>query len=252
MANLPFCVFNMLIIAAVVVVASSSSSDDEKFSTVISAIADKRAEISQHQFFKMLADSSLAPQKRMSFIPYWTYFAMTFADLLDTWLYIENPQNELEERINTFVGEDNFHYNLFLHDVEEVFGYTPDCFGSYTAVMRHIWGDETRNLRRLMYTWAHCAKKYNDPLVTLATFEAIEAGLKDIFEVTFTHLYLKGGDKLNNMKYFGLTHVELEINHTQTAWFREGDTPVRPLGELDISPLQKEQVMEVVDQIFDQ
>ena len=40
--------------------------------------------------------------------------------------------------------EDNFHYNFFLNDVEKVLGYTLDRFGSYAAVLRHIWGDDSK------------------------------------------------------------------------------------------------------------
>ena len=46
---------------------------------------------------------------------------MGFADACDTWLAMENPQNELEERVNLYVAEDSFHYNFFfLNDVETV------------------------------------------------------------------------------------------------------------------------------------
>jgi len=41
-------------------------------------------------------------------MPYWTFFAMGFADLLDSWLYVPNPQSDLEKRINIFVSEDKF------------------------------------------------------------------------------------------------------------------------------------------------
>lgn len=220
-----------------------------KFSDIISVIAEKREVVSQHKFFQMLADSTISYSKRMSFIPYWSYFAMTFADLLDSWLYVPDASSDLEKRVNTFVSEDNFHYNLFLHDVEMVLHYTVDQFGSYSAVLRHLWGDESKAVRQLMYTWAACAKKYDDPLITLVTFEAIEAGLKDIFEVTFNEIYMpKNGMK--GLKYFGLTHVEFEVNHTQTAWFREGDSPIRPLGQLDVTELQWKHALDVIGKLF--
>ena len=250
MLTLSLTISLLLTGAATVGAELQGDKDDTKFSDIISTISEKRDIISEHRFFKMLADPSLPYERRMSFIPYWSYFAMSFADILDSWLYIENPKNELEERVNTFVGEDDFHYNLFLHDVEVVLGYTQERFSSYSAVLRHTWSDETKAVRQLMYTWIACTRKYDDPLITLASFETIEAGLKDIFEVTFSSIYMPE-DGLKDLKYFGLTHVELEVNHTQTAWFREGDSPFRPLGELDVSPLQWKQAMEMVDEIFD-
>ncbi len=75
---------------------------------------------------------------------------MTFADVADN--RILKPQTELEERINAFSNEDNFHYNLFLHDVELVMGYTLERYGSYASVMRHLWGDDSKAVRKLLYT----------------------------------------------------------------------------------------------------
>jgi len=66
--------------------------------------------------------------------------------------------------------------------------------------------------------------------------------------VTFNNIYLpENGSK--DLKYFGLTHVELEVNHTQTAWFK-GDSPFRPLGELEVTMLQMENAHKVVTKLF--
>lgn len=219
------------------------------FADVISVIKQRQEELSKHNFFKMLADESIPVRRRMTFAPYWAYFALTAADLLDTWLYIPNPQSELEQRINTFVEEDNFHYNYFLHDMEKVFGYTIERFGSYSAVMRHMYGADSKAVRELIYAWTVAASKYDDPLITLTTFEAIEAGLKDFFEVVYTKVYLMD-EELKGMQYFGATHVELEMNHTMTSWFK-GENPVRPLAELTITQLQREHALEAIDTMFD-
>lgn len=217
------------------------------FQDVIDVIIEKREDISKHPFFALLSNESIPVQKRMQFIPYWTYFAMTFADVADNWIRIPEPQSELEERVNAFANEDNFHYNLFLHDVELVMGYTLERYGSYAGVMRHLWGDDSKAVRKLLYTWIAVIKNTNNPLVKLASIETIEAGLKDIFEVTFLKVY----DDLPDLKYFGLTHVELEVNHTQTSWFKEGDTPFRPLASFEISPDTKKNCVIVVNEIFD-
>ena len=100
-----------------------------KFEDVVTVIEQKRLELSGHAFFSFLRDESIPETKRMSFIPYWTYYALSFADILDSWVRIPEPKNELEHRINVFVNEDNFHYNLFLHDLEEVLDYSLKKFG---------------------------------------------------------------------------------------------------------------------------
>lgn len=224
-----------------------------KFQEVISVVEQRRQELSEHQFIKTIKNESIPLEKRMSFVPYWTFYAMTAADILDSWIRIDNPKTKLEERINAFVEEDNFHYNFFLNDVEKVLGYTLDRFGSYAAVLRHIWGDDSKAVRQLQYSWAACAKKYDDPMVVLATFEAIEAGLKDSFEAAYNYFYKPDSEDegLKSLKYFGRAHVELEMNHTVTAWFKDGEQPYRPLADYEVSEETLQHSLEVVKEIMD-
>ena len=100
-----------------------------KFQEVINVIQEKRLELSEHKFFEFLRDESIPERRRMTFVPYWTFYSLTAADILDSWIRIPEPKNDLERRINAFIGEDNFHYNFFLHDVETVLGYSVDKFG---------------------------------------------------------------------------------------------------------------------------
>lgn len=219
------------------------------FSDVISVCKQRQEKMSQHPFLKMLADQSIPARQRMTFAPYWAFFAMAAADVLDTWIYIPNPQTELEERINMFVEEEGFHYNLFLHDMEQVLGYTPDRFGSFSAVMRHMYGAESTAVRELFYAWIAVMAKYNDPLITLVTYEAHEAYLKDFFETVKTYVY-QADEDLKELQYFGPKHVELEMNHRVTSWFKE-ESPLRPLTELEITPLQQQAALEVVDMLYE-
>ena len=221
-----------------------------KYQEVLDVINERRLTISKHPFFAYLGDETIAPERRLQFMPYWTSYAMGFADILDSWIRIENPKNELEERVNVFASEDNFHYNFFLHDVEKVLGYTMDRYGSFEGIVRHLWSDETKTVRQYYYEWASQVTKYNDPIVTLTTFETGEAGLKDIFEVAFTRVHLPENG-LKELKYFGLEHVELEINHTVTAWFAGGDTPFRPMAEVDITEEQRDNCIAVVNALMD-
>ena len=125
--------------------------------------------------------------------------------------------------------------------------------GSYTAVARHIWGDDSKSIRQLMYSWISLAKKYeDDPLVVLSTFEVMEAGLKDIFESTYASIYKvnqKGG--LKELKYWGQTHLELEVNRTVTSWFKEGEQLFRPLVDYEITEQTKARALEVVEELFE-
>ena len=240
-----------VLLAGCLLVGGSTTQEDEPkkllFSELTSAIKERQEELSHHPFFEMLRDVSIPLRQRASFVPYWVFFALSFADVLDTWIYIPNPQSELEERINIFVREDNFHYNFFLKDMQTL-GYTVDRFGSLDGVLRHVWSGESRAVREFIYTWTHYAKQFNDPLITLATFEAIEAGLQDLFETTANKLsFPEGGLKL---EYFGGTHVELETNHTHTGWFK-GEEIVSSLEEREITEVQKTNSLEAIDAIFE-
>ena len=226
-----------------------SSGQLYRFQEVIEVIEEKRLELSHHDLFKFLADESIPASKRIQFAPYWTYFALAAADVLDSWIRIPNPQTDLERRVNVFIDEDNFHYNLFLHDVEIVLGYTPSRFGSYGAILRHLWGDDSKAVRMLIYAWGSGVKKSKDPMVALASFEAVEAGLKDLFEVTYDKIF-NGKDGYPDLKYFGQTHVEFEVNHTVTSWFKEEDEPFRPLANYEISKETKKFSLEVVEDMF--
>ena len=221
-----------------------------KYRDVLDVIEKWQETLSKHPFFAYLADESISPKRRLQFMPYWTYFAVNGADILDNWIRIENPTSELEERVNTFVNEDSFHYNFFLHDLEKVLGYTLDRYGSFEAVVRHIWSDETRTVRQYSTEWAFQVSKYNDPVVTLATFEATEAGLTDLFEVAFAHVYLPDNG-LKQVKYVGPEHVSLEANHTVTGWFSDEDAPVRPLDDLEITEEQKENCFAATKALMD-
>ena len=123
MVRVDLCAF--LLLASAIPLRSSALC---VFDEVIDVIEEKREELSHHKLFKYLADESIPAAKRMQFVPYWTYFALAAADVLDSWIRIPNPQTELERRVNVFINEDNFHYNLFIHDVETVLGYTPSRF----------------------------------------------------------------------------------------------------------------------------
>lgn len=241
-----------ILLAAVGFCYAAQSATRHTFQEVMDVIVEKQQKLSQHDFFKYLSDESIPASKRIRFVPYWSYFALAAADVLDCWIRIPNPQSELERRVNAFIDEDNFHYNLFLYDVEDVLGYTPSRFGSYGAIMRHLWGDDSKALRMLIYAWGSGAKKSKDPIVALASFEAGEAGLKDIFEIAYSKLF-KGDGGYPTLKYFGQTHVDLESNHTITAWFKDEPEPVEstlPLTSYEITEETKQLSLEVVEDMF--
>ena len=242
-------IYVVLSLLAAAIAICSAAETTHNFQEVIDYIEEKRVVLSQHNLFQYISDTSVPARKRMQFVPYFAYFAIAGADLLDSWFRIPNPKTELERRVNTFIDEDNFHYNLFLYDMEDVLGYTNGRFGSYAAIMRHLWGDDSRAVRMLVYTWGSVATRTTDPMVTLASFEAVEAGLKHLFE-SANEFVFRGENGLPELKYFGQTHIDFEMNHTLTSWFKEADEPHRPLASYKITKEAKELSLEVVDDLF--
>ena len=238
-----------LTVLLTLLVSAQGESDKVLFREIVADMEEKDVKISQHPFFRWLGDESIPARRRMTFVPYWAYFALSFADVVNTWVYVPNPKNELEERINTYIREDNFHYNFFLHDVENVLGYTLDRYGSFAAVMRHLWGDDSRAVREYIYAWIDCLNKYKDPIITLATFEAIEVSVKPLVEVAYNKIFLPEFG-LKEMQYFGETHVQLEMNHTQFNWFNEGVSPILPLENIEITALQRDRAIEISEEMF--
>ena len=237
------------VILLIFTINSGSFAEQHLFQEVIDVIEEKRLELSHHELFKFIADESIPASKRMQFAPYWTYFALSAADVIDNWIRIPNPQTELEYRVNVCIEEDDFHYNLFIHDVESVLGYDQSRFGSYEAVLRHLWGDESKAVRMLIYAWVSGVKRSNDHMVALASFEAGEAGLKDFFHVTYDKIF-NGKDGYPDLKYFGQTHMDLEANHTLLKWFKDEDTALRPLASYQISEETMSYCLDIVEDMF--
>lgn len=222
-------------------ILSESAEETIYYQDVVNDIDDKRATLRQHALFNFIRDDSIPPRRRLSFAPYMSYIAMTFPDMLDIWLSVPNPQSELEKRINQHVEEDNFHYNLFLHDVENVLGLSLDDFGTYSAVMRHLWGDDSRAIRQYMYSWLECMSRYRDPIITVTSLEVMEAGAQTLFGATSRLAHQSG---LDDLLYLGQEHVDLEDSHSENS----GNTS---LGQIQITKEQREQALEITEEMFE-
>ena len=219
------------------------------YQEIVTDMEEKSEKLRQHPLLDFIKDDSIPARRRISFAPYLSYIAMSFADILDTWLLVAEPQSELEERINKHIAEDDYHYNLFLHDVEGVLGVSLSDFGSYSAVMRHLWGDDSRAIRQYIYGWLDCVGRYGrDPILTLTTLEAMEAGAQALIGTT-SRLVRELDSELGDLLYLGQVHVELEKNHSQFVWFDE-EASVTPLGHIEITVLQRDRALLITEEMF--
>ena len=230
-----FISFAALILATTTFCGASAGN----FQQVMDLIDEKGETLSQHHFFKYLANKSIPAVQRLQFMPYWTFFSMGASDILDNWIRVQNPQTELEHRINAFIAEDSWHYNFFIHDMDNILNYTINDFGSYGGILRHIWGDESKAVRMLVYTTAEVTRS-KDPLVTLASFEAMESGLNFLFDSIYDNIFMEE-EEFKNMQYFGAMHIDLERSHTIT-----GDS----LGNYNASEETIQLSQEIIQEIF--
>ena len=228
---------------------SAEQSETIMYQEIVTDMEGKSEKLRQHPLLDFIKDDSIPARRRISFAPYLSYIAMSFADILDTWLLFPDPQSELEERINKHIEEDDYHYNLFLHDVENVLGLSLSDFGSYSAVLRHLWGDDSRAIREYIYGWLDCLARYNDPIITLTTLEAMEAGAQALIGTT-SRLVHQPGSELTDLQYLGQAHVELEKNHSQFVWFDEEAT-VPPLGHIQITRQQRDRALQITEEMFE-
>lgn len=230
---------SIFFITAILATTAICTTSAGNFQQIMDFIEEKSETLAQHHFFKYLANTSIPASKRLQFMPYWTFFSMGASDILDNWIRVRNPQTELEHRINAFIAEDNWHYNFFIHDMDKILKYTIDDFGSYGAILRHIWGDESKAVRMLVYTTAEVTRS-KDPLVTLASFEAMESGLNFLFDSVYDNIFKKE-EGFEDMQYFGAMHIDLERSHTIT-----GDV----LGNYNASEENIQLSREIIQEIF--
>lgn len=151
----------------------------------------------------------------LSFTPSMLFFVLGFKDVLSA-MQVINPKTDVDNELNTHCQEDLDHWKWYLQDLETM-GYIPESWGSRMSDMFHqIWGDESFEVRNLVYTLMHQVKKYNDPYLSLVIIEYLEAS----FAVFIRHMLIPINDLdiYKKLNYFGKTHVEKEEAHSRGSW----------------------------------
>ncbi|XP_031570407.1 uncharacterized protein LOC116304766 [Actinia tenebrosa] len=222
------------------------------FADVLALIEKERARMSEtNPLFPLLRDESIPPKQRLAFAPYMLYFSIGCPDILTYWMRIDKPEHELsdiEKRVNTFVNEDNFHYNFYLRDLETL-GWSLDKFGSTGGLLRHVWASESSSVRLLMYEVVSSLRRSKDPLVALTVVELLEAGLYDLFTIIYKHI-AKAPNGIPELQYFGDAHVNLEQHHTVTSWFSGDDAPSLSISDNSLSPKTAQILPDVVKDVM--
>lgn len=224
------------------------------FSDALDYMERKRHDmVESGDFFKTMKDTSIPVDQKMLFVPYMLPFPMGFPDTVSLTLRADKNDKKLSEpmvRINKWLEEDDFHYNFYLHDLEAL-GYSMDKFGSTSAVIRHVYAEESQVLRRLNCVISYyciMAKTEDKPLIALALIEAVEGAISDFFKLVYTNCYQKD-PSLSKIEYYGDKHVLLEQSHEVTNWFADGQEEDVFNPSLDAETGEK--IAEMIDHMFD-
>jgi len=182
---------------------------------VMKRIDDLKEQYKSHPLFLFLADPSIDPMHKFSFVPQIAFFIMSFGDLNKyVFRYTDHPQTEMEKKrqniINQHTLEDDHHWQLFLEDVEKLgFNDNQHTFGSFLSFM---WSEETQASRRLTYDLAQLSYAATDPVLRFVMIEAIEATGNVLFNLT-TLVAEQLVPKVGELRYFGKYHLQLETGH---------------------------------------
>ena len=227
---------------------------NRKFSDVVEYIdLSRRNMYESTPFFETLKNESLTKRQRMLFFPYMLFFSLGSPDVKTLMMKYRKPEEQLttvERKVNNFINEDNFHYNFYLNDLEEL-GYGLDRFGSTSGVIRHVFSEEAIPTRRVVYAIGSYIDPEGDPLMALAIPEIIEAGLFDLFTTVYKHIVKAGEDEdYAALEYFGDTHVKLEQNHTVTRWFAPGHPEDNDVANVEVPDDSWESITLMVDDLM--
>jgi len=162
-----------------------------------------------------LRSDKVTHEDRLSFTPSMLFFVLGFKDMLSA-MHVSNPKTEIDLEINTHCDEDLDHWKWYLRDLESL-GFIPQSWGSRMSDMfKQIWGDESYEVRNLVYTIVHQVKKFNNPLMSLIMIEYLEAA----FAVFIRHMLvpIKQLGYFEQLEYFGKVHVEKEAAHSRGSW----------------------------------
>jgi hypothetical protein len=196
-------------------VSPTDNSLKPSMENVMKRIDDIKEKYKSHPLFRFLADTTIDPMQRLSFVPQIAFFIMAFGDLNKFIFRYNNDQvsekdKKRQEVINKHTLEDDHHFLLFLEDVEKLgFNKPKKSFGSFLSF---LWSEETQASRRLTYDLAQLSYAATDPLLRFIMIEAIEATGNVLFHHT-VKVTEELVPKFGELRYFGKYHLLLETGH---------------------------------------
>ncbi|HYQ28328.1 MAG TPA: hypothetical protein VER04_13960 [Polyangiaceae bacterium] len=208
--------------------------------SIFERIAERQEQYAHRPIFLHMRDDRLPPRERLAFVPYLSYFVLTFADLYRFVLPEIPARDRYQELVNIHLSEEDTHWKWFLTDLAQL---ELDAEVHFTDVLRFIWSDATLQSRLLAYQM--CRMGFGvDSLQKLVLVQAIEATGRVALEAAVT----AGAQIVNGQRkliYFGKHHLDTETGHTL-----ETDELRRQLEEVALAPAERARLLDVVDEVF--
>lgn len=178
--------------------------------TVLQSIVTRKQQYRQLPLFQFLRDDRHAIAERLAFYPCMAHFILSFGDL-NTYVLRREPAPDVHQaRVNRHTYEDDHHWPWYLEDYATLGFDRPLCA---TTLLRHLWSEETRQTRLLMYQLTAMIDRASS-VERLAIIEAIEATGEVLFSALLPLAQTLEAQRGVALRYCGNHHFQLESGHS--------------------------------------
>lgn len=210
---------------------------------ILDYIEQKKQELARSAFLEFVGDERIDVEKRFGFVPCIAPFAMAYTDINRYILRDDSSPDPLQQIINTHSREEDQHWRMYLKDLRTL-GLNEST--DLVSVLKLLWGEQCSQTRQMVYELSGLVLRHPEPVKRLVVVEAIEGTAEVAFRV-FTkaarELEEKTGKRLH---YFGMTHEELEADHTLCS-----ESSSRMLKELELPAGWEQEAVEAVDKVYE-
>ncbi len=212
---------------------------------IIKYIEFEQKKLSESEFLKWLADSSISPSHRLSFTPSMLFFIMGFKDLLES-IHIKNPQTPLENIISTHCEEDLHHWKWYIEDLKTLgYGNIGNDLMDFSS---DLWGKERKAARNLIYKAFNYHFQKPSIICDLVLIEVLEATF-GVF-VESMKKCVEDYNAYDKLLYFGKTHHDAEESHGNGNWV-EGESLDDTILSLKLSSHEEQYSVNMVEELFE-
>jgi hypothetical protein len=190
-------------------------------------IEQHKTRLANHSFCLRLKHAKSKDKNIFFFVPQMTFFVLGFRDLLD-YMYIPQPNNQVEQMLNEHCREDSDHWLWFIQDLEKLNLPATAWGGNKIAdALTLIWSPDQMSVRRQIYNLMICIHQCNNAHEKLIIIECLEAAFAAFVE-NLNQLTKRLG-LYKQLTYFGEHHYNKESDHTMGSWLNDGtDKKIMP------------------------